>query len=722
MQAKPSMLSMAVYTLLATSAQAALANSSSMPPDTFQMSPLGYSGAVNTPTADVLPVASTVFSVTNSIPERARKYPGIGVFGGLNWGFGVLPGLELVGRLTYDGNVQCNEFDKINCQTTARDLSLSGKYQLPFTLPFNSRLAMGFTDYGGTAAVNYRQIYAVGTTSNGPVDLSVGYSKAGSKNALMDGVFGSLTARVTDQLALVLETDTQARRLGAHYLQPLNDDIDLQVGLSRKLSGPVHQQTNQFTAAMRYQLDKKIKLASLKKKPSWQSANIDKIALTLDQRAMSLANRLAEDGFANITISALPAAGDHPLMWWIKADPVGWRKDHQQALGTGLVNWMLSNEAEDSEVVLSLTYMGHLTSSIHTSRSCLQQFALGHDTCRSVNTLPVRFLRGSDLPARLKNAKADQTLKLVSNTTPFAWKPQVELGLNLRSTVGTEFGLADYSAALSLGAQVELDNLGMPEDWKKGWMWHGNVLIPVSHSEDFGKNKPFYIVGHQRTELDQALLSYWRNVDTPWLKNIAVQGSVGSINTYSRGGQLDAIWMNEAGDFRIGATAGAYSRRKVTGERSTKIPALLSMRQSIIPGQWHLEGSYGKFLAGDTGYKITSHHWYGDYRLSFFIRETKGSASTMPKTQFAGFEISLPFGPKTSSVSDIGSVRSQDRWGWGLTTKVGADNNFHTYGYGEIPRPRHGVWSDVTDHDRSGPTDMWGKKDALRGALQNTDQ
>lgn len=253
-------------------------------------------------------------------------------------------------------------------------------------------------------------------------------------------------------------------------------------------------------------------------------------------------------------------------------------------------------------------------------------------------------------------------------------------------------------------------------------MWQGNVLIPVSRSEDFEKNKPFYIAGHQKTELDQALLSYWRYVDTPWLKKIAVQGSVGSVNTYSRGGQLDAMWMNEEGDFRIGATAGAYSRRKMSGVRNTHIPALLSMRQSVIPGQWHVEGSFGKFLAGDTGYKITSHHWYGDYRLSFFLRETKGSTSAMPKTRFAGFEFSLPFGPKTSLVSNAGSVRSQDRWGWGLTTKVGTDINYQTYGYGEIPRPRHGVWSDVTDHDRSGPADMLGRKDTLRGALQTTDQ
>lgn len=706
----------AVFTLSATLATGAAAGTSL--PDTFQMSPSGYSGAINTPTADVLPFNSTLFSITNSIPERARKYPGVGVFGGLNWGFGVLPGLELVGRLTYDGNVQCNEFlSKTICPTTGRDLSLSGKYQLPFTLPYNSRLAVGFTDYGGSAAVHYRQMYAVGTSSHGPVDVSLGLSKGSKGTPLMDGVFGNLTLRVNDQLAVVLESDTQAKRLGAHYLQPLTRDMDLQLGYSHKLSGPAHQQSNQFTAALRFQMDKKLRLASQKQQPAWAGSPAETTPATLDQRALALSSRLAANGFANIHIAALPAANGQPVMWWVQADPVGWRKDHQQALGTGLVQWMLGSEADDAEVVLSLTYMGQPTTSVHTSRNCLNGFAMGQDSCGKGPAL--RFFSGQRLPQRLQAAKKTNKVDtLVSNAAPYAWKPQFELGVNIRSTIGTELGLADYSAALDVGAQVQLGDLNPLGEWGKGWMWQGNVLVPVARSQDFDKGGPFYQVGHTRTEVAQALLSHMRFVDTPFAQNIAVQVSAGAINNYSRGGQLDAIWINPVGNWRVGGTLGAYSRDGGTGKRQVQKPALMSVRHSALAGNWQLEGTVGKFMAGDMGFRATSHHWFGDYRLSFFVNESKGNAATMPKRRFAGFQLSVPLGPKGGMNMGWGNVRGQDRMAWGIATKIGEDNNIHTFGYAEVPRPRHGVWSDITNYDRSGPVDMWANRHTMRAALQ----
>ena len=709
----------AVFTLSATLATGAAAGTSL--PDTFQMSPSGYSGAINTPTADVLPFNSTLFSITNSIPERARKYPGVGVFGGLNWGFGVLPGLELVGRLTYDGNVQCNEFlSKTICPTTGRDLSLSGKYQLPFTLPYNSRLAVGFTDYGGSAAVNYRQMYAVGTSSHGPVDVSLGLSKGSKGTPLMDGVFGNLTLRVNDQLAVVLESDTQARRLGAHYLQPLTRDMDLQLGYSHKLSGPAHQQSNQFTAALRFQMDKKLRLASQKQQPAWAGSPAETTPATLDQRALALSSRLAENGFANIHIAALPAANGQPTLWWVQADPVGWRKDQQQALGSGLVQWMLGQEADDAEVVLSLTYMGQPTTSVHTSRNCLNGFAMGQDSCGKGPAL--RFFSGKRLPQRLQTALKPNTAKpmdtLVSNAAPYAWKPQFELGAHIRSTIGTEFGLADYSAALDVGAQMQLGDLSPLGEWGKGWMWQGNVLVPVARSQDFDKGGVYYQTGHPKTEVGQALVSYTRYVDTPVADNVAVQASVGAINSYSRGGQLDAVWMNTLGDWRVGGTLGAYSRSNAAGKRTTESPALLSVRRSVLAGNWQLEGTVGTFLAGDTGFKAASHHWFGDYKLSFFINDSKGSTASMPKRRFAGFQLSVPLGPKGSTDTGWGNVRGQDRMAWGVKSKVGDTNNFQTFGYAEVPVPRHGVWTDITNHDRSGPVDMWANRHAMRAALQ----
>ena len=74
-----------------------------------------------------------------------------------------------------------------------------------------------------------------------------------------------------------------------------------------------------------------------------------------------------------------------------------------------------------------------------------------------------------------------------------------------------------------------------------------------------------------------------RFVDTPVADNVAVQASVGAINRYSRGGQLDAVWMNTLGDWRVGGTLGAYSRSSATGTRSTETPALLAYVAQSFP-------------------------------------------------------------------------------------------------------------------------------------------
>ena len=73
-----------------------------------QISAPGYMGAINTPIALSMAQGSLAVSVTNSTPELRREFPDVGSFGGINVGFGLLPGLDAVGRLTYDGDLNCD--------------------------------------------------------------------------------------------------------------------------------------------------------------------------------------------------------------------------------------------------------------------------------------------------------------------------------------------------------------------------------------------------------------------------------------------------------------------------------------------------------------------------------------------------------------------------------------------------------------------------------------
>ena len=73
-----------------------------------QIAPTGYTGAINTPTAEVAPVGTALLSLSNNTPEMPRVLAQAGPFGGVTLGFGLLPGLEAFARLTYDGDLFCS--------------------------------------------------------------------------------------------------------------------------------------------------------------------------------------------------------------------------------------------------------------------------------------------------------------------------------------------------------------------------------------------------------------------------------------------------------------------------------------------------------------------------------------------------------------------------------------------------------------------------------------
>lgn len=216
-----------------------------------EMAPEGYTGAIDTPTAEVLPLGSMNLSYTNNVPEWTRQYPGVGYFGSTNLGFGPLPGLEIVGRLVNDGSTTCDQFLP-NCPSRSRDLSAGAKYELPLLLPLDTHLAVGGSDLAG-AAKNFTQQYAV-LTSYGlkGFDLSLGASRGVSPAALMNGIFGSAIYHINDYFKVAMERDTREYRVGGSFVYGIANGLDLELGLSRKITNNTPTQLNQTNIGLTY--------------------------------------------------------------------------------------------------------------------------------------------------------------------------------------------------------------------------------------------------------------------------------------------------------------------------------------------------------------------------------------------------------------------------------------------------------------------------------------
>ncbi len=661
-----------------------------------QLAPSGYTGAINTPTANVLDFGQLVGSMSNTIPERGRAFPGIGWFGGSNLGFGIAPGLEAVGRLTYDGDAWCDQYDG-TCQSTTRDLSFGGKYQLPLgELPFKSRIALGMTDYGG-AATNYRQYYGVGTANVGPLEITAGTATA-TQGGLMHGKFGSVAFNLFENFRVLAESDTREKRLGFAYRIQVLPDLQVAFGSSRKITNNTDQQRSQMTVSLTYALDGSAKRKGHPAAPISQvigvtpaymppienatrnSANVTDIEAASDKArafANDFAGALERAGFSELSV------GKDGQLWHVRAEPRSWRKNRLDALGVAMAQWKSLSPYTDSPVVITLTFLKNPVLQARTNSNCLQYFVNGVGICSE--SKPFTF---KDDPIAIAS-DLQHVIWYAENTATQFLRPDIELSPSASYTVGSEFGIYDYSAGISTGVEVPL---------YKGLSWQGYHTRFVTETDDFrNPNHYFRRVGlGEKTARGASMFTYIR----PVYKNLWVEAAHGALSSSTSGTTFNSVWTTSDSKWKLSATKGAYQQTMPYGFEPLN-PSFVTARYAVRPGFWALSMTKGRFLNNDEGYQVMSSHTFGDNRIRFFYRKTgPGNFQTPNKRAFAGFSITMPIGPKQSySVGPV-TIRGRDQYSLGLETKVQEKDNYIEPGYGLYPTIRHGLNTDVGDYDR----------------------
>ena len=132
------------------------------------LTPGGFTGLTLTPNAHLVPWGRLNAAYDRQLPGIVSDPSGHNFV----TGFGLLPNLEVVGRLAAN-DLQSNCFTQ-GCG--ALDLSVSFKAGIGLDAANRYRLAAGVTDFGG-AATYFRSYYGVLTYNEGPLELSGGLSK-----------------------------------------------------------------------------------------------------------------------------------------------------------------------------------------------------------------------------------------------------------------------------------------------------------------------------------------------------------------------------------------------------------------------------------------------------------------------------------------------------------------------------------------------------------------
>ena len=685
-----------------------------------QLTPSGYSGAFNTPTAEVLPWGQTWVSYTNNNPEMVRRNPGAGLFGSLNMAMGLVPGLELSGRLATEGDINCNQFAP-GCRSSMRDLSFNAKYALPLELPGGAQLAVGLADYGG-AATNFRHAFGVASVPVGTSAMvSLGYANTQARYPLLSGGFFNAQWFMTDNVQSLLEYDSQRWRAGVRVRYPLTDRWSMQAAWSTRLQADMPQQRQQLSFGLTYALEKPQQHASgaavsqrshdnrywqaaqqalpatvpdLKAPPPAPAPPAPTEAPQRQAQAQSLKSAYEAAGFGALHIGWVANANAAARHWVVRAEPAAWRHGLPQALGQALSVWLQAATHDDDTLTLTLSRAGADAVTVATSLDCLRQFKNGMDRCDHHAAIDLQA------PAHSSN---DPTVQWhVMPTFLDQVLPTLEIGPALEKTLGTEVGLMDYQLGVDLGWQLPLG---------AGWQWQGNLVAPVAQSDDFRANGAFANYRLPRGVESSLLSRSWQ----PW-RGTFVQASAGAIRGGDVGGQWDMAHWAADGRLRLGATLGSY--HSSTLNRDFR-PQWLQAQYSLIPGKWSAELTAGQFYWGDKGFRVASQHWFDQHRVTLFLSQTGADTpgTLTPKTRVAGLQLTIPFGGDRAAQLGRVTVAGRDQWPVSVQSKVGGTDNRVSRIYAVMPVPRHGL-ADLTDHDRAAPIELWARRNSIREAMR----
>ncbi|MBU3653237.1 MAG: YjbH domain-containing protein [Limnohabitans sp.] len=678
------------------------------------LAPSGYTGVINTPTALTMKSGSMGLALTNSIPEFHALYPGVGGFGGLNLGFGLVEGLEAVGRLTFNGDLNCDTY-LAGCQSSTRDLSVGGKYQLPLEKIFGATianngylrpdLAVGITDYGGAATL-YRQKYVVGSLTSGPVVLSAGTASSIDSShggGLINGKFGSAILKLTDHFSLLAETDTRERRAGISWSHRITGNADLHLAASKKFTHHTDQQASQATVGQTYYFgrgDKEsaaqpldtrpwptVPLAASQPQPPPPEPRPEPEPTSDHDKARALAEVFSQNGFSDVDVGKTPSG------WIVRAEPRVWRQNRLDAFGAAMASFMLAarkvNISDASQLSIAVTFMGQSVGGMSvggpfSALDCIKDYLKGNDLCMGARALSFHYEQ-----ERLPDFAQVQWLIRGEHSKRFM--PQFEISPAASYTAGTEFGLFDYSIGTTLGWEVPL---------ARGLFWQGFRARLITESDDFkDKNSYFRRVGMGEASRPGAnLLGYQQRLLPSVFPRLWGQLMKGDLGYKTSGQQFNGYWASEDGKYRMTWVRGEWHNPEMVQVRR---PNILNLGVRPFDSNFQVTYATGRFHNNDTGHRISTSFSFDDYGLQFFWRKTGPSDILPNRNAYMGFSLTLPLGPKQALTLGPTTWRLRDRWEVGVETKVGQKDNYIEPFYGAYPGIRHSLDTDVFDFNRN---------------------
>lgn len=673
------------------------------------MTQAGYTGLAITPNAHLLGWGRLEFAYDNQLPGIPR------VPSGHNYvlGFGLLPNLEIAGRMAAN-SPQGSSCFLVDCGV--RDLSASAKAGIGLDAAGRFRVAAGVTDVGG-AVTYFRTYYGVATYNEGPLEISAGLarrtgqSRRNSRSPL-DGPFAAAAWQPLPWVRGQLEYTDGNAWAGVRLFAPndwLPEGWSAYIGANQRLTGTNLTERAWWSAGVSIPLYKVPDLrrsgpqapqpeltGSQRPLPAYEArtlppgTSVAPIAAPPapapvgqpvdDAKLAQLAEALRSKGLEDLWIGRMADASIA-----VRANNATYNWNSLDALGAALAAIAQTLGDTRSAYRLILTQRQVPLVAATGQADCLSQWIRSDAAACAAGELST--------PGTTALDKLHENANWVVARQAPSWRTlRVSISPVLRTNVGSELGVLDYSLGANIGLLLPL--------WS-GASVEARQDVPLTHTADY-EGREMFSDRRVRSRLER--LAFTQTLRLPlerwfagnddvaisrWgLASVLAQGSVGRFGGHYDGMHGAMRWEPGNGKHRVTAEAGWFKHAEFgtfasPGPRIAK-PGLAHYRYHFQPTRTYLEASAGAFMNSDRGIQIGMRQWFGDVAVQAYYKRTR--FENAPTRQFVGIMLSVPIGPRRDMNPGWVQVTGTPRFAHGVETTVReAGGNPARIGYGAVP-------------------------------------
>ncbi|CAH9052960.1 hypothetical protein PSECIP111951_00724 [Pseudoalteromonas holothuriae] len=635
----------------------------------------GYTGLINTPTAEVLQKGSVGFGYNNQLDLRGAEY-----VDGHNFIFaaGVFDGLEVSGMIA-SSTMHDNLF-RVKEEKQTRDLSFNLKYQLPFIPKDWFNLAIGGKDLGG-AANNYETYYIAGSREWNDFRFSAGFAVSDRATGQMDGAFAGIEWQPLDWFALQVEHDAEAANAGVRLTVPKewiydvgtltfsgklysNTDhaekdtfwgVNFSMPLFEKAQlndpteaapAPILSNHKKREAAFKAHYQKQRELAQ---KPLTDAkkevSERDKFSKSLTLQTRELKNALVDDGFEAVSVGF---NRDPHIV--VSFENFVFNRNDIDAIGVVLGRIAEHVDEANAKFSVQLLNRGIPMLSIRGNVDNYREFI-------NTSVTPDMDIRRGEM----EPLGSVSWVGMPNANSPY-FKPRLAIGPALNQRTATELGVYDFSLAI----KADLD---LP-------MWYGggvsvSAQSEVANTDDYETGKPFGRLA-KKDGVTQATI--YQTLALPY--GIYNQTHIGFFREFNQdytGIKNETVWLSNNGRHQIKADLAYLDYQDYDSDRDYQA---VSYRYNWIEKDVSFHATAGSFLYDDNGVKLETRFWFGDSYISVFAQDTD--------VQTAGIAFSIPLTPrKDMAPTRYGQITGNKAWRHSVSTRIGESTNAVTIGRAE---------------------------------------